>query len=343
MRLLSLTVAAVLMATAAQAQDADLPAECRGASLAEIDFIACEAATPEGSPARSWARINLGTQAYLRGDFANAVRYYDAAIPPSGEIYSDAMFHAFRGSAYDRVGRTEEGLKDARLAAQMMLKLPTLPPQARAAAAHQVAPEPVYGAILPILKRGNAPEFEPALAAYMALTPDRWEGYLIRSDVRMGIGDLNGALADSQAALNLAPDHFATLNNHCYFLVQAKRAAEGLPLGWSGPAVCRPASQLRRGPGRRRPVRPGRTRTGGSPSDRPRLYALPRALGLHYSLDRGQLDAKARITRRFRPQLLETRERKGGDGVHADPIGACSLFRRVAAPCYLAASNPEPL
>src|SRR5262249_22531307 len=82
----------------------DVPAVCRPDATGFVNYQACVDAAPAGSPARMLALINLGTQAYQRQDYAEAVRLYDEAQPPApAQIFSDASFHAYRADAYNHV------------------------------------------------------------------------------------------------------------------------------------------------------------------------------------------------------------------------------------------------
>tara|TARA_R110002051_G_scaffold96259_1_gene166267 strand:- start:11 stop:862 length:852 start_codon:yes stop_codon:yes gene_type:complete len=218
---LALTLAA---APTPQAKEVQPPPACRTSN-----YQACADATAPGSPAHSWAMINLGTQAYLARNFAEAVRLYDAARMPGQTVSSDAHFHAFRGDAYRHVGRDKEALDDARMAWRLLSEDPTLPPETRGL--YSVDDEPrglILTLILPLLKMGNDPAFAPALAAFQRLPVTDWVGHSQRASVLKNLGDLDGALDHNAQALAGSPDHPGLLNNQCYYLTLADRGKEAI-------------------------------------------------------------------------------------------------------------------
>ena len=213
---------ALTLATAPTPQVTEVqpPPACRTA-----DYQACADATAPGSPAHSWALINLGSQAYLARNFAEAVRLYDAARQPGQTVSSDAHFHAFRGDAYRRVGRDKEALDDARMAWRLLSEDPTLPPETRGR--YPVDDEPrslILTLILPLLKTGNDQAFEPALAAFQRLPVTDWVAHSQRASVLKTLGDLDGALDHNARAMAGSPDHPGLLNNQCYYLTLATGA-----------------------------------------------------------------------------------------------------------------------
>jgi tetratricopeptide (TPR) repeat protein len=212
---------------ASSATAAAVPAACRPNAAGRVDFQACVDTAEKDSPERKLALINLATQAFLRMDYVTAVRLYDEAQPPGSTLktYSDANFHAFRAAAYAHVGRDAEALENAQTVLQIMSgKFPNMPPEARAA-----DPEVLYENILPILKKGRDPAYGPTLAAYRALPARDWISYSNRAGILAELGDTSGALAANAEAMKLQPGHPAPLNNACYILAGAGRAAEGLP------------------------------------------------------------------------------------------------------------------
>jgi tetratricopeptide (TPR) repeat protein len=217
---------------AAFAQDQEMPSACRYDAQQRIDYEACAAASAPGSATRRLSLINLGSQAFLRQDYAAAVRYYDEAQPPGGQdtLYSDASFHAFRAGAYDRVGRADEALANAKIALGLVTNSPSLPEAARDHFAMvNVDVEEVYVFILPILKRGAAPEFGQARDAYLALPLRDWTSAANRAAVLEQLEDYDAALRMNALALQAEPNHPAVLNNQCYILTRASRAEEALP------------------------------------------------------------------------------------------------------------------
>ncbi len=220
--------AALLMASTAGAAEPTTIAACQENAQGQIDYERCVRDAPKGSIERVFGLINLGTQAFVKGDHAGAVRFYDeaAAGRRGDQLSSDASFHAYRASAYEHVGRFDEALKDAKLSLAMLRAAEADRPPAPAAA---YDPEVLLPYILPILKRVGDPDYEAALAVYRALPAKDWISMANRTAVLMEVGDLDGAFIADAETRRLAPDHPAVLNNACYLRVKAGRAQEGLP------------------------------------------------------------------------------------------------------------------
>lgn len=207
----------------------EVPAVCAPAPGVAPDWAACAEALPEGSPQQRLARLNQATEAYLNRDYGAAERLYDAAAG-EGEVYSDVFLHAFRSDTWQQVGRDKEATADARIAWLILSDDPAHE------AARQMSPpvdvdtrRQLLSLILPILKKGRDPAFEEAFAAYRALPVKDIEGYANLAVVLEQLGDFDGALEASLVAVKAEPAHAGYLNNHCYILVRAGRAAEGLP------------------------------------------------------------------------------------------------------------------
>jgi Flp pilus assembly protein TadD len=230
--ILALFISALAVSSAsAQTAANEVPALCRPDATGFVDYQACVDAAPAGSPARILALINLGTQAYQRQDYAEAVRLYDEAQPPSpAQIYSDASFHAYRGDAYNHVGRTQEALANARTAWLLLSNSPEVAPEIRAEESRAVFdPEVVYGLILPILETGHDPYFAAALAAYSALPSGDWQSHANRAATLDNLGDQVGARRENTQALAAQPDNPQVLNTQCYVLAELNRGHEALP------------------------------------------------------------------------------------------------------------------
>ena len=228
MRALALALAIAAIASSAAAQPADLPAQCRSVNGA-IDWNACLEAAPADAPWRPLVLINLGTEALMRHDYANAVRYYDEASPPERQVYSDVTFHAFRSIAYWRVERNEEAQRDAQTALRMLRRDPSLPIPPQRSLPPGVEIDVSYAFILPVLKDTGAEEFPSAMREFMALPATDWVSYANRSAVLLETGDLSEALQMSARALERAPNEAAVLNNHCYIHVRMNLADAALP------------------------------------------------------------------------------------------------------------------
>lgn len=214
----------LLTATAARAQDPRL-APCRPDAQGRVDFQACADAAPLGSPERGLSLINLATLAFLAQDYAKAVQLYDEAVPPGQKLYSDIRLHAYRGAAYFRVGRTDEAAADARVVLRLLSgeRLPGFPAQQP-----PYDPVEVLGRVLEILKHVDDPAYPEALARFRALPARDWFDFANRAATLGLLEDFEGALLANNEALRAAPDQPAVLNNACYLLASAGRAAEGL-------------------------------------------------------------------------------------------------------------------
>lgn len=223
-RILFLAVAGIAMAPAF-AQES-IPPACRQDSRGEVDYKACAAAAAPGSGARSLALINLGTEAFMDGAYAEAVRLYDEAAPPGKEIKSDVRFHAYRGSAYQHVGRTGEAYKDAQFALGILNGTANAPPEFSVPKDRQPT---IYELILPILKANRDPGLPGALSAYSVLPAQTWIDWANRAAVLEQMDDLPAAVKANLEALKLAPTHPAVLNNHCYILTRSGDAKSALP------------------------------------------------------------------------------------------------------------------
>jgi tetratricopeptide (TPR) repeat protein len=229
MRVISLAVAiSALLVGSAFAQDRP-PPQCNANAQGVVDWQACLDASPANAAWRSLALMNLGTQAFLRDDFATAVRFYDEAAPPGQTLLSDVSFHAFRGAAYWHVGRRQEALADANIAYRMLHNDPTLPAIRGGYVPLGTDPEQIYIRILPILQTGDAQIFHRAEQEFRALPASDWVSYANRAGTFQEINDIPAALEMSGRALAMAPNEPAVLNNHCYILYTAHRAQEALP------------------------------------------------------------------------------------------------------------------
>lgn len=185
---------------------------CRPDTSGRIDLQRCAVEAPPGSPERALALMNLGTAAFQRGDYTTAVKLYDAAAPTGDQrnVYSDPLFHAYRGYAYRHVGRKQDALEEARTA-YLLLQQPAIAAQFGPAGTEQVLAH-----ILLILKEGGDPSFEPAKHAFLTLPARDWVDYGNRAAVLIEMDDLEGALAANASGLMLSPGEPQLLNNACY-------------------------------------------------------------------------------------------------------------------------------
>lgn len=231
MRLLLLAFLATVPLTAlAQPPEEAIPPACLRSQTGHIDWKACSEAAPRGSYLWVLALINLGTDAFMRNDYAGAVRFYDLAVPPGGQrLYADAGFHAFRGDAYDHVGRTQEGLADARIALQIMRQLRSVPSEVvKLSQQSTVDTELVYSLVLPMLKKADDPEFRTALEEFKALPLDDWVSMARRASVFGQLGDFSTAVELSERSMTTQSNNPMLQNNHCYILTRAGRATEAI-------------------------------------------------------------------------------------------------------------------
>lgn len=217
---------ALVLSGAPQVNEAPVPPACVGATF--VSWGACAEAAVEGTPVHSLAMINLGTEAYLEGDLAKALRYYDRSDLPGQTMTSDVIFHTLRGDARRYGGRMDEARTDARIAWGF---LSGNPPQGTPADAMRPVDDGlrsmILSLILPIL-RGDPDIFAHAKTMYLALPAEDWTSLSQRAAVLSSLGEHHGAVAASKRALDLQPDDPMSQNNHCYTLTEAGQARQGV-------------------------------------------------------------------------------------------------------------------
>ncbi|HYC99123.1 hypothetical protein [Brevundimonas sp.] len=220
---------ALLLTTAPMEAPQDIPAVCDPASGVETDWVACAGALPEGSQLQRLARLYGASEAYQNRDYAAAERLFDQ-VGDFGPYASDSLY-TFRADTWRQVGRDKEATADARAAWELLSGEAATQEGSPAAGAAEAEDRRRFllSLILPILKAGRDPAFEEAFAAYRALPVKDVEGYATLALVLEQLGDFSGALEASLVAVKAEPANAGYLNNHCYILVRAGRAAEGLP------------------------------------------------------------------------------------------------------------------
>ncbi len=221
--MIGLTALALAALISVQPSEAGPPPECEWGPQG-VALEACVNAAQPGTPWYALAHMNLGSRAAMQGDYATAVLHFDAAQPPGSQIESDSMFHAIRGNAYHRVGRSEEALADARLASEILAGRGRWP-------AEEANPDPdtAYALILPILYEAEDPAFETVLGAYLANPSRDLMVMANRAVTLLTLERYDEALQANAVALELGPNEPAVLNSQCYILTLMHRAAEGLP------------------------------------------------------------------------------------------------------------------
>jgi len=218
-----------LAAGPVQVQEIPAPPACRGA-FETIDWQACADASGQGTPGYSLAMINMGTRAYVEGDYASALRFYDKAEIPGQVVSSDVILHAFRGDTRRHAGRMAEAAEDARWAWMFLDGRPPIQTDPR-----DLRPIDdqirfvVLTAILPILKDGDAAVYDRARAMFIGIPVSDAGSLSNRASVLEQVGDHAAALIDSKRAVDLQPNDPRLLNNHCFILVEAGRAEQSLP------------------------------------------------------------------------------------------------------------------
>lgn len=233
-----------LLAASPQDVEAPVPAACIGATF--VSWEACAAAAPDGSPAQGLAMINLGTEAYVRGDLAAALAYYDKAERPGQRLSADILFHTFRGDARRHGGRLEEAREDAAVAWNYLNgQVPDGVSERDILPLDDEVRHLVLTLILPILKDGDRGDFQRAREVYLGLPAKDWQALSHRAATLSTLGEHEAAIAASKAALDLQPADSMTRNNHCYILVEAGRAGEGLPYCESAVAALPEAAPVR--------------------------------------------------------------------------------------------------
>ncbi len=219
----------LVLALALTAAPQEIPAVCEPAPGVTPDWAACAEALPEGSPQQRLARLNQATEAYLGRVYGTAERLYDAAAQ-GDQVWSDVWLHAFRGDTYQQVGRDKDAVADARTAWRILSDDPAYAgPRELSGPIDEDGRRFVLTLVLPILKKGRDPDFEPAFAAFRALPLKDVAAHGDLALVLEQLGDFDGALQASLVAVKAEPTNAGYLNNHCYILVRAGRAAEGLP------------------------------------------------------------------------------------------------------------------
>lgn len=209
-------------------QELPVPPVCIGPTF--VSWQACADAAQPGSPAYSLAMINLGTEAYMRGDQCAAVDYYDRGELPGHEVTSDVWFHTFRGDARRYVGRAEEASVDARIAWNYLLGQPPAgTPRENLRGLTEEEQAFILSLLLPILKEDDPEVLRRARTMYLALPATDWTLLSLKAGALTSLGEHDAAISASEAALNLRPDHPLSQNNHCYVLAEAGRAADAMP------------------------------------------------------------------------------------------------------------------
>ena len=218
---------ALALALALTAAPQEIPAVCEPSP--GVDWAACAEALPEGSPQQRLARLNQATEAYLNRDYGTAERLYDT-VTEDDQVYSDIWLHAFRGDTYQQVGRDKDALADARVAWAILSDDPAWAGlRELSGPIDEDGRRLVLTLVLPILKKGRDPAFEAAFAAFRALPVKDVAAHSDLALVLEQLGDFEGALEASLVTVKAEPANPGYLNNHCYILVRAGRAAEGLP------------------------------------------------------------------------------------------------------------------
>lgn len=219
---------ALALALTLMAAPQEYPAVCDPAPGVAPDWAACAEALPEGSAMQRLARLNQAGEAFQNRDYGAAARLYDAA-GPDGDMTVDVFVHAFRADTYQQVGRDKAAAADARIVWLILSGDPAYEDQRRMTTLDEDGQRYLFSLVLPILKKGRDPAFEPAFAAFLALPVKDVHGYGSLALVLEQLGDLDRALEASLVAVKMGPTNAHYLNNHCYILVRAGRPAEGLP------------------------------------------------------------------------------------------------------------------
>ena len=222
-------LAFALALTGASPQDpGPTPPACAHATFA--GWQACADAAEEGSAVYALAMINLGTEAYVRGDFASALRFYDKAQGTGLQVSSDVIFHAFRADTYQHAGRTMEALADAKTVWDYLEgRLPAGVERRTTRPIDDDVRFLVLTAVLPILKDGDAETFARARDLFLRLPAEHWSALTNRATVLMELGEFPAAIADSKRAVDMAPEEAGLQNNHCYVLTMAGQPGAALP------------------------------------------------------------------------------------------------------------------
>lgn len=271
-----------LLTAAPQVQESPVPPACVGATF--VSWEACAEAAEDGTAAYAFAMINLGTQAYVQGDRAEALRFYDKA-GTNHQVSSDVIFHAFRSDTYRYAGRLDEARADARVAWDYLNdRLPAGTDPADARPLNDEVRFIVLASILPALKDSD-PAFGGARDMFVALPANDWVMLTQRANTLSLLGEHAAAVADSKRAVDLQPHEPMLQNNHCYTLVRSRsRRRRPVLLRTGGRLGARSASSapfLRGGLGEPGPLRRRRNPVGPCPAPGSQRGPVPRTVDLH--------------------------------------------------------------
>ncbi len=204
----------------------DLPKSCvkttKTNSIPKLKklYLQCAKEVPEGGY-RSLAYINLGTIFFREGNFSVAANYYDLADVGVGSVSSDPLFHAYRASTYNKIGRGDEAVRDADKVVDWLKSNDTNNIQLL---------KELVEKIIPIYYQNNRPEsFQLVLRFYIGLKDNDWIDYLNKSSVLSAVDRYDDAIVFAKKAIDMQPNHPATLNSYCYVLAKSGEPAKALP------------------------------------------------------------------------------------------------------------------
>lgn len=228
------SIASALLWTAAHGQDSQsgetIPEVCIEAAQSEDQNPArwkpCfDVAEPQSLP---WmlAVINLGTAAFWEDDFETAASYYRLSVSETQAFDSDVILHANRASVFGRTGDLELAKRDSEIAW-------TYVKESRYDMGGQALNEEgqfyVLTLVLQPMLESGADGFEDARLFYKQLGTRDIYDRANRAAVLSNVGDLEGAILESEAVMRLGLDDPGIYNNHCDMLTRVGRPAEALP------------------------------------------------------------------------------------------------------------------
>lgn len=170
--------------------------------------------------------INLGTAAFWEEDFETAAHYYRLSVTDETTLLSDVVLHAHRGMVFHRTGDFQLAKQDVQIA---WTHVKNGKYGMGNKALEQDGQFYVLSLILQPMKETGAENFEEALGFYKAMTTETIFDRANRAAVLSNVGDIEAAIIESQAVIDLGFDDPGVYNNHCDMLTRAGRPAEALP------------------------------------------------------------------------------------------------------------------
>lgn len=226
--LIALVVALSLTGpTALSDETPDIPQSC-ALALQQGDWESCAKDAEPNSPIYLLAHANLGTRAYLEGDFGTAARHYDLSAPDGLNMFSDAFLQLYRSTTFVRVGRMDDAKRDVSVLLSQ-LETGQLGMGNRIPFSDDVLLQ-IYPTLISTLRELNMmEEMDSVVASYAVLPANDFYAIANKAAVFAEIGRYGEALPLSEKLIESHPEHPAILNNHCYLLTLMERGEDAVP------------------------------------------------------------------------------------------------------------------